>query len=204
MFQTRTEPGRHEKYLQQPASPKEAGKGHCREGRCLCVMVYPSVVGVGLLGVQGPGTRSARERDLAGDWRPCCPFSARGRCSHGPGPKKFRLQRLAVQGDDAHSDNPSPWLPTVSSCSPATATPSWRALSRTGMFMPFSSIYRPSSWRGCTRGLEAFISVSKLCTTGLQCHWPVSLKLQSLRRALGWHSKFDRLRLRLTQYIGWE
>jgi hypothetical protein len=50
--------------------------------------------------------RAAKEREWAGDWRPCCPFSARGRCPHGPCSKKFRLQHLAVQGDDAHTDNP--------------------------------------------------------------------------------------------------
>jgi hypothetical protein len=101
-FQTRMEPGCCGAYLHQPASPKKAGKGRCRGGHCWGVVVDPSGVGVGLLDVQGPGTRSERE----GDWRPRCPFSARGRCPHGPCSKKFRLQHLAVQGDDAHTDNP--------------------------------------------------------------------------------------------------
>jgi hypothetical protein len=52
------------------------------------------------------GSWNAQRKRGVGDWRPCCPFSARGRCPHGPCSKKFRLQHLAVQGDDAHTDNP--------------------------------------------------------------------------------------------------
>jgi hypothetical protein len=85
--------------------PEKGRKGPLQGGHFWGVVGDPSVVGVGLLDVQGPGTRSERE-EWAGDWRPCCPFSARGRCPHGPCSKKFRLQHLAVQGDDAHTDNP--------------------------------------------------------------------------------------------------
>jgi hypothetical protein len=80
--------------------PEKGRKGPLQGGRCW-----------------GRGGRPLRRwrwaAGCSGSWnaqrkrgRPRCPFSARGRCPHGPCSKKFRLQHLAVQGDDAHTDNP--------------------------------------------------------------------------------------------------
>jgi hypothetical protein len=106
-FQTRMEPGCCGAYLHQPASPKKAGKGRCREEHCWAWWSTPLALALALGCLMFRVLeRAAKEREWAGDWRPCCPFSARGRCPHGPCSKKFRLQHLAVQGDDAHTDNP--------------------------------------------------------------------------------------------------
>jgi hypothetical protein len=100
---------------------------------------------------------------------------------------------------------PSLWLPTVSSYSPATATPSWPNLSQTGTLTPFWSMSGRSSWRRCRRWLEAFIFIVENVPQGIAV--PL-LRQPAVAEHLGWalglHSKFDRLGSRLTPSAGWE
>jgi hypothetical protein len=187
--------------LYQPASPKKTGEGRCREGTAGAWWSTPLSLALGLLDVQGPGTRSERER-VGG-------LAARSRrgvgARTGHARKSFDFNTSLCRATTHTLTTPSLWPPTVSSYSLATATQSWRALSRTGMSTPFSSISQRSSWRRCRRRLEASIFIVENVPQGIA----VSLLRQPVAaERLGWaldlHSEFDRLRLRLTPPAGWE
>jgi hypothetical protein len=161
VFHRQTEPG----YGDMPTRfPEDTEKGRCRGVRYPHVIIDPSIYcDVGLLGVQGPGTPDdseiAREHGALA-------VAALSRSRRGvgartdPARKSFDFSTSLATATTHPQTTPSPWLPTALSCSPATATPSWRNSSPTGMFTHLWTL------SDAILGVEADDNFNHLC----ECH----------------------------------
>jgi hypothetical protein len=179
-------------------------KGRCREGTSGAWWATPLSLALGcwMFRVLERAAKERSGRAIGG-------LAARSRrgvgTRTGHARKSFDFNTSLCRATTHTLTTPSLWLPTVSSYSPATATPSWPNLSQTGTLTPFWSISGRSSWRRCPRRLEAFTFIVENVPQGIAVpllHQPAVA--EHLGWALGLHSKFNRLGLRLTPSTGWE